>query len=458
MHYPKIAIVGKPNVGKSTLFNRICRRRLAIVTDQAGTTRDCKEYDVDFYGVEFTLIDTAGWEYNANKNNEDSIHSAMILQTEKGINEADLVMFIIDGRSNLTFDDLQFADLVRKSSKRVLLVMNKSESKIALGMNDYMPLGFGEPICIAAEHGLGFDLLRDALAEHIEILKKDKIIETNTITEKVSPSENLGLVLVGRPNAGKSTIFNQLVGFNKNIVSEKSGTTRDAITHNFSIDNINISLIDTAGLRKKSRIDNKIESISAGQSITAIRRANVVALVIDSSNGLESQDLAITNIVINEGKGLFLIFNKHDLIKDKKELQDKIQYIFEHSLTSIINIPVIHTNALKGIDTRKIIETATKIKESWESNISTARLNEWLQEATDKHPPSFGKDGRRIKFKYITQIKSKPPTFKIFCNLPSEINSHYINYLSHSLQQRFSLSGTPVRISFAKTDNPYFKQ
>lgn len=443
MKYPKVVIVGKPNVGKSTLFNRLCGRKIAIVTDIAGTTRDRKEYLVDFDDLNFLLIDTAGWE---NEHKKHQMKPLMMSQTQEGIKDADIIIFMVEAKNPLASNDLEFAGLVRKSNKKVILVVNKSESKVALSANDFMPLGFGEAVYIAAEHSLGLDSLYNALSAELK----------NFLSVKDGREhEKLLLAIVGRPNAGKSTIFNQLLGFQRSITSEEAGTTRDAISYDINFNDTPISLIDTAGLRKKNKVHEEVEKLSNAQTITTIRRANVVALIVDAAQGFEQQDLAIAQMVINEGKGLFLVFNKHDLIKDKKKLKDDIEYLFAHSLTAIMNIPILHTNALAGVSVERIISTAFEVKQSWEKTLTTSVLNKWLEASINNHQPSFTNDGRRIKLKYITQIKSRPPTFKVFVNFPASVSKHYERYLNHDLQKHFNFVGTPIRIIFSKTKNPY---
>jgi GTPase len=446
MSPPRIAIVGKPNVGKSTLFNRLCRRKLAIVTDKPGATRDRKEYAVEFGDLFFILMDTAGWEH---EHQISQLKSSMMEQTKKSATDADIILFVVDGKSGLTNDDLEFTNLIRKMGKKTILIVNKSESKTVLETNELMKLGLGEATFISAEHGLGLDylyyILTDALEEYR--VQNDLAIE--------QPKDRLLLAIIGRPNAGKSTIFNKILGFERSIISPESGTTRDAIAHDIIFESTTVSLIDTAGLRKKSKVVEGIEKMSAGQTITAIRRANVVALVIDATQGLEQQDLAIAHMTINEGKGLILIFNKCDLIEDKKVLHDHVDYVIEHSLTDVLNIPILYTNALTGRNISNIIASAIKVQKSWSENISTSRLNKWLIDVTSAHAPSFASDGRAIKFKYITQIRSRPPTFKVFVNVPKAVTKQYLRYLNHELQRSFNFTGVPVRIICSVTENPY---
>ncbi|WHQ46419.1 MAG: ribosome biogenesis GTPase Der [Candidatus Midichloria sp.] len=443
MKYPKVVIVGKPNVGKSTLFNRLCGRKIAIVTGVAGTTRNRKEYLASFDDLNFLLIDTVGWE---NEHKKHQMKSLMITQTQESIKEADIIIFMVEAKNHLSSDDLEFVELIRKSNKKIILVVNKSESKITILTNDLMPFGFGEPIYIAAEHSLGLDTLYSALSSE---LKNSPYIKDEAENEK------LLLAIVGRPNAGKSTIFNQLLGFQRSITSAEAGTTRDAITYDLSFNDTKLSLIDTAGLRKKNKVHEEIEKLSNAQTITAIRRANVVALVIDATQGVEQQDLAIAQMVINEGKGLFLVLNKHDLVKDKKKLEDDIDHLFSHSLTAVLSVPTLYTNALTGVSVEKMISTALEVKKSWEKILTTSMLNKWLESSINNHQPSFTNDGQRIKLKYITQIKSRPLTFKVFVNFPSSISKHYKRYLNHDLQKHFNFIGTPIRIIFSKTKNPY---
>ena len=446
MQFPRVVLVGKPNVGKSVLFNRLCKRRLAIVTDVPGTTRDRKEYLIESEDSRFVLVDTAGWENVKVDGGAMSEH--MMVQTKTGVDTADLVLFIVEARHHLTADDLEFAHIVRKSNKKVLLVVNKSESKIIVSHNELMKLGFGDPVFISAEHNIGvFDLLT-IVSENLQDVMVCDDVEQNDEEKKLS------LAIVGRPNAGKSTIFNQILGFERNIVSSEPGTTRDSITYDIEYNGVEISLIDTAGLRKKNKVYEEIEHLSNSQTITAIRRANVVVIVIDATKGFEQQDLKIASTVINEGKGLVLAFNKCDLIKDKKQLYNDIQHIFEHTLTNIVDIPVIYTNAINGTGLKHMIETALDVMKHLSSRASTSLLNKWLKKTTQAHQPSFMNTGRRIKIKYITQIKSKPPTFKVFSNT-KDFDAHYKRYLSGSLQKELGLVGTPIRLQFTTSDNPY---
>lgn len=448
----KIAIVGRPNVGKSTLFNRLARRKIAIVSDVAGTTRDLKEYDVELHGVKFAMIDTAGFEKK--RNSHEDMTTLMIGKMLSGVEDADILLFIVDARSELTTEDIELAHIIRKTAKSVILIANKSESKVTLSMNDIVKLGLGEPLYVSAAHGLGLESLADRLRALISSI--DGVVQKGEeVPIDAAATSKMILSIVGRPNAGKSTLFNKIIGFERNIISEESGTTRDAIEYEISYQDQKISLIDTAGLRKKSKIDHEIEEMSAGQTITAIRRANVIVLVVDSRYGVEQQDLAIARMILNEGKGLVLVFNKNDLVLDRSEMKEDIAHLFEHILTDVGDIPVVHTDALRNIRVKDILAKALVVYQSWSRHLSTGQLNKWLLEAVTKHQPSFSNDGRRIKMKYVTQIKNRPPTFQVFVNLPDAISLSYKKYLSRHLQNYFHYIGTIVRFVFSATKNPY---
>lgn len=505
----KVAIVGKPNVGKSTFFNRLCSKKLSIVSPIPGITRDRKESNANIVDIKFTATDTAGWE----REQKLELKALMVQQTKIAIQEANLVMFVIDARQNINSDDIDFAKLIQKSSKQVLLIVNKCESKIVIDTNDIYALGFGEPVFISAEHGLGFDALYYALqniiADHsinqplpdkqadVELAKSDKHILTghakisdpisaNGITENATnnnynisdqtldipqhkqesllPQElrdtdrsNILLAIVGRPNVGKSTIFNQILGFTRVITSAQAGTTRDSITYDISVDNNMVSLIDTAGMRKKSKVHDNIESLSLGQTITAIRRAHIVALIVDATQAFENQDLSIAQLAIHEGKGVVIVVNKEDLVVNRKQLHDNINHITQKYFSEISNMPIVYTSAIHNHNIKSILKEVIALSKKWEQNFTTRKLNKWLKAALNYHLPPIAQNNRRIKLKYITQTASKPPTFSLFTNLPEEVPNHYTKYLINSLRNYLALSGIPIRLNFKKTLNPYIK-
>ncbi len=440
-----VAITGKPNVGKSSLFNKLNRRRLAIVNDIPGVTRDSKEFitGVDDHQIKF--IDTAGWEEK-----ETILSKKMIEQTLKAISRADLVLFVLDARNGITSDDLQFGNIIRKSGKPVVILINKSESKINILENEIYKFGFGEPIYISAAHGQGIGDLLNRVIEH----KKKFYVEHIPEQEE---SELLMLSIVGRPNVGKSTLFNAILGFERAITSNIPGTTRDAINHFLTYNGRDIELIDTAGLRKKPNIEEVIEELSAVESINAIRRAHISLLIVAADQPLEKQDLAIARVAIQEGKPLILVINKCDLIKDFKAFEKEIEHLVSENLSEVVGLPIVYISAIKQEGVDKIFDKALEVDRKWKSKISTPKLNKWLKEATTQYIPPLANNGRRIRIKYMTQIRTKPPTFSFFCNIPEGLPESYNKYLRNSLRRQFDLEGIPLRMIFNKSKNPYTK-
>lgn len=441
----QIAIVGKPNVGKSSLFNRLCRKKLAIVDDTPGVTRDRKKYQAQLQDLKFTLIDTAGWEHD-----DVLLKGKMNAQSMAAIKEADIVWFVVDGRSALTNDDVAFAKLVRRTGKPVLLLVNKSEGKIAVDAGELARFGLGEALYISVNNALGFDALyqeMSRLCEQLPALEVESIEESNNQAVKVA--------LIGRPNVGKSSVLNKLLGDERVIISEVSGTTRDTTTHPFVWNDVEFELIDTAGLRRRKNIDDRIEDMSIGESINAIRRANLVILVIEATEGLLGQDMAIANIAINEGKAFVLVVNKCDLVTDKRALRSDIQYHLHNHLREVTGIPTLYVSALQDALLSNILEEANIAHQRWCSKVSTGALNRWLKEATSSHIPPLANNSRRIRLKYMVQSSTKPPTFTVFANIPEDLPDSYIRYLINSLRDQFELRGMPIRMQFRKNKNPY---
>ncbi len=473
----KIAIVGKPNVGKSTLFNKLCRKNLAIVNDIPGVTRDRKIHQAILGDLEFLLIDTAGWEF---VDKDITVKDLMRKQTTAAIEEADIVLFVIDAQDGINTYDLEFATEVRKTVKnKTILVANKSESSKKIHCNDIFSLGLGDAVFISSAHGLGLDQLYTALSEfgknindnqdEIELnddfiedsiskkIKRKKAIENNKIikSELIPQESNLGIniAIVGRPNVGKSTLFNQIIGYDRVIVADSPGTTRDSITEQVSVDEGNFIIIDTAGIRKRNKISETIESNSLGQSITAIRRAHVVVLMMDARNPLEKQDLAIAKIAVNEGKGLIVAINKCDLIDDMSVLQEQVQDSLGHVLNDIAQIFVVYLTALTGRNVSRLLHSVESVYNHWKIQLPTSDLNRWLEGATSSYIPPTTTHGRRIKIKYITQKASRPPTF--YLNSSADLPGHYQRYLKKSLSQCFKLKGVPLRFIIKKSNNPF---
>ena len=438
-----VAITGKPNVGKSSLFNKLNGRRLAIVNDMPGVTRDSKDFTADIDGHLVKFIDTAGWE------DKDSILSKkMVEQTLKAVSRADLVLLMLDARNGITPDDIQFGGIVRKSGKPCVIIINKSESKINILENEIYKFGFGEPIYISAAHGKGIADLFEKVISH-----KTKFYHEQ---EEENPEDDqLKLTIVGRPNVGKSTLFNAILGFERAITSDIAGTTRDAINHYLTYKDTDIELIDTAGLRKKANVNEIIEELSTAESINAIRRSHIAFLVVAADQPLEKQDLAIARIAIQEGKPLILVINKCDLIKNFREFEEEIEYLVADNLSEVVGLPIVYISALKqqGID--KIFDKALEVDQKWKMNISTGKLNSWLCNATTHYIPPLANNGRRIRIKYMTQTRVKPPTFNFYCNIPEDLPESYNKYLRNSLRKEFDLQGIPLRMIFHKNKNPY---
>lgn len=442
-----VAIAGKPNVGKSSLFNKLNRRRLAIVDDQPGVTRDSKESSVDLLGHEITLIDTAGWD-----DSPTSLESKILAHTTTVLESANLILFIVDARGGITAEDLLFVEAARKANRPIILVANKAESKRYIDLNELYKFGFGEPIYCSSAHGVGIaDLIEEILRYKIEYDKQ--MLETPPVDEEI-----LKVSIIGRPNVGKSTLFNAILGFERTITSEIPGTTRDSINYFLTKADKAIELIDTAGLRKKANIDEKIEELSVAESINAIRRSNISLLVISAENPLEKQDLAIARVAIQEGKPLILVVNKCDLIKRKKAFEQEMLHLIEENLSEVTGLPVVYISAIFKENIEDIFVQAAEIEKRWRKKISTSKLNEWLKMATEQYIAPLAKNGRRIRFKYITQTNIRPPNFNFFCNIPEDLPDSYMRYLRNSLRKTFNLMGIPIRMNLTKNKNPYDKK
>jgi GTP-binding protein len=439
-----VAIIGKPNVGKSTLFNKLCGKRLAITDDRPGVTRDCKIHDAQLLDLEFRLVDTAGLDQT-----KDELISKMYEKTMSAAAAADVVLFMVDARHGITSEDKEFAARARKLDKKIILLANKSEGKKSVEYKDLYSLGFGEAVYISAEHKQGFQDLYEALKnceKGLQVLPED---------DEFKPGQPLRLAIVGRPNVGKSTIFNCILGYNRSIVSEVSGTTRDAINEFIEVDGKRIELIDTAGMRKKANILDRVESLSVVESINAIRRSHVVALVIDAQFPLEKQDLAIARLAIEEGRAMVLVVNKRDLITDRKAYREELDYLIEKSLFEVKGIEVVYVSAKENQNIDAIFKASFAAEEIWQKDLSTSKLNHWLKSATELHIPPLGNNGRRIRMKYVTQTAARPPTFTVFCNNTAGLPDSYTRYLYNSMREAFGLTGTPIRLRYKVGDNPF---
>jgi len=446
----KIAIVGRPNVGKSTLFNRLVGRRLALVDDTPGVTRDRRTGEGSLGGLAFTLIDTAGLDDAASA----SLEGRMRRQTESAIDEADLCLFMVDARDGITSVDRHFAQLVRRKGKPVILLANKAEAKRGADrVQEAYELGLGEPIAISAEHGEGLDALYDAIASHAPKSEGEASDDAGA-EEPVDPERPLRLAIIGRPNAGKSTLVNALLGEERMLTGPEAGITRDAIASDWSFAGRTIRLWDTAGLRKKARVQDRLEKLSVADALRAIRFSEVVILVIDAEAPFEKQDLQIADLVEREGRALVIAVNKWDVVENKQSRLHELARDLEESLPQLRGVSMIAVSALRRQNLDRLMQAVLDAYEIWNQRIATAALNRWLPEMIERHPPP-APGGRRIKLRYMTQTNARPPTFVIFCSNTRELPEAYVRYLVNGLREAFGFRGTPLRIVLRQTKNPY---
>lgn len=454
-----VAIIGRPNVGKSTLFNRLVGKKLAIVHDMPGVTRDRKMAPAKFKDLDLELIDTAGYEYSTT----DNMESRMWQQTQMAIKDADICLFLYDARAGIQPYDEQFADLVRKMHKPVILLANKCEGKQQEnGIGEAYKLGLGEPLAFSAEHGIGFDSLYVELMQLDEAKQKAEAETPVTATlgtlpddfEPISDNRPIQVAFVGRPNVGKSTLVNALLGSERMLTGPEAGITRDAITTEWTWQGHNFKLVDTAGLRRKSKVVNSLEKMSAENTRYAANMAQVAVLVLDADAVLDKQDLTIARNILDEGRALVIAVNKWD-IANRKEALDKLNYKLETSLTQASGVPTVTISALKKEGLDKLLRAILKVYERWNMRIPTAPLNKWFADVQEQNPAPLGKNKRRIKLKYITQAKTRPPSFYIFSSNPEGLPESYFRYLLNSLRQTFNMGGIPIRVTVRKADNPY---
>ncbi|HVM85217.1 MAG TPA: ribosome biogenesis GTPase Der [Candidatus Binatia bacterium] len=456
-----VAIVGRPNVGKSTLFNRLVGKKLAIVDDQPGVTRDRRFGEAHLADLDFSVIDTAGLEDTF----DDSLESRMREQTEEAVGEADLALLVIDGREGVTPLDEHFARRLRKKRTPVLLVANKCETRAAeANLAEGYRLGLGDPIPISAEHGQGLSHLYDAMRPFAEKAgaappQEDELdAELEPLPEDdVEEPKHLQMAIVGRPNVGKSTLINSLLGRERLLTGPEAGITRDAIAIDWDWKGKPVRLIDTAGLRRRSKVVDKVERLSSADTQRALNYAHVAVLVLDANDMLEKQDLTIARHIVDEGRALVIAANKWDAIEDKtaalKKLRDRIDY----SLPQVKGVPVVTISAMTGRNLDKLMAAVLKTYELWNKRIPTARLNRWLEGTTQAHPPPLV-SGRRIKIRYMTQIKTRPPTFALFAQKGDELPDAYHRYLTNGIRESFGLEGVPLRLYLRKGVNPFDKR
>ena len=448
-----IAIIGRPNVGKSTLFNRLVGQKLALVDDEPGVTRDRREGEARLGDLEFTVIDTAGLDEGA----RGSLTARMQEQTERAIGLADALMFVIDARAGLTPNDRAFADFARRASKPVILVANKSEGKQGdAGAMEGYALGLGDPIQISAEHGEGlsdlYDALRVLMPEPVdpgEEFDDDDVIEPEDLAKRP-----IRVAIVGRPNAGKSTLINHLLGEERLLTSAEAGTTRDSIAVELNWQGRDFRVFDTAGLRRRSRIEEKLEKLSVADTLRAVRFAEVVVLMMDAQNRFEEQDLRIADLIEREGRALVIAVNKWDLMGAQANLISALRADVDHLLPQVKGTPVIAVSGLMGEGIDRLMAAIEQAYAVWNRRVPTASLNRWFEQAVGANPPP-AVSGRRLKLNYITQAKARPPSFVLFCSRADAVPQSYLRYLVNSLREFFELPGTPVRISLREKANPF---
>jgi len=443
-----VAIVGRPNVGKSTLFNRLAGKRLALVDDQPGLTRDRRDAETTLGSCAVTLIDTAGLE-----SGDKGLTRRMRQQTEAAIAQADLVLFLIDARDGVVAADEMLAELVRDSGKPVILAANKCEGRAAeSGIYEAYALGLGEPLPISAEHGIG----TGELAEAIEQMCRERGQEAQAPVESDEPASPhpLRIAVVGRPNVGKSTLINALLGEERMITGPEAGITRDAIASRLEWDGRSLLLFDTAGLRRKMRVEGRAEELSVGDALKAIRFAEIVVLLLDAEHPFEKQDLQIAELIAQEGRALVIAVNKWDLVREREKRVATLRETCQRLLPQVKGVALVPVSALTGKGLDRLMDAVLAADALWNRRLPAHALNQWLLGAVDAHPPP-AVAGRRIKLRYLTQVNARPPTFVLFCSRPKALPESYSRYLVNSLRQTFDMPGVPIRLNLRKGDNPF---
>jgi GTP-binding protein len=467
---PTVAIIGRPNVGKSTLFNRLTGKRTALVSDLPGLTRDRREGDMLLVGNPVRVVDTAGLE----EADPDSIPARMRRQSEQAVAGADLVLFVIDARAGITPADKVFADVARRAGSKVILVANKCEGRAGSGgFFEAYELGLGEPVAVSAEHGEGLSDLEGEMLAALGLEPKlvsrrrrrrgvEEVPEAEAGADddgegqatQDDPARPISLAVVGRPNAGKSTLVNAILGEERMITGPEPGLTRDSVSTDMVWKDRRIRVFDTAGLRRKARISETAEKLSASDALRAIRFAEVVVLLVDATHPFEQQDLVIGNRVIEEGRALVIAVNKWDAVADKPRALKDLRETVAEKFADAAGVSIVTVSALSGRGVDKVMDAVLAAYEVWNRRVSTAALNRWLQEALDRHTPPAA-SGRRIRIRYVTQPSSRPPAFVAFCSKPEGLPASYVRYLVNSLREAFDLPGTPIRFSLRKGSNPY---
>ncbi len=450
---PRVAIVGRPNVGKSTLFNRLVGKRLALVDDQPGVTRDRREGRASLLDLEFVAVDTAGFEDGS----DESLSGRMRAQTEAAVARAAVALLVYDARAGVTPLDRHFASWLRRRGVPLVLVANKAEGLQAeAGLNEGHELGLGEPIGLSAEHGLGLGDLYQALAPHLQHEAPEATAPAEGEDAPEPPPGPLKIAIVGRPNAGKSTLINRLLGEQRLVTGPEAGITRDSIAIDWHYDGQPVRLVDTAGLRKRARVTDKLEKLSAADTKLAVDFAEVVVLLLDATQGLESQDLRIADMVLSEGRALIIALNKWDVAVDQSRLFQGVRKALDEGLSQIKGVPLLTCSGAtgKGLDT--LMQVAFETRSRWSRRVPTSALNRWFEAALARNPPP-APGGIRIKLRYATQVATRPPTFVVFGNRTDALPASYGRFLTNSLAADLDFGGLPIRLSFRGGRNPFNK-
>ncbi|HET8613699.1 MAG TPA: ribosome biogenesis GTPase Der [Sphingomonas sp.] len=448
---PTVVIVGRPNVGKSTLFNRLVGKRIALVDDKPGVTRDRREGDADLLGVPFRVVDTAGFE----SDDPQTLPGRMRAQTEAAVAQADAALFMFDARAGVTPLDETVAQWLRGSDTPIILVANKAEGRAAEpGVMESFSLGLGDPIPLSAEHGEGMGDLFQALLPHID---REGVDEEEA--DEDNPDAILKLAIVGRPNAGKSTLVNRLLGEERMITGPEAGITRDSISVDWEWRAPDgrlraVRLIDTAGLRKKAKIEDKLEKLSASDTMRAVDFAEVVVLLLDATRGLEAQDLRIADRVLSEGRALIIALNKWDVAEGQSALFNGVKAALDEGLSQVRGVPLIAISAATGKGLDQLLAAAFETRDAWSRRVSTGQLNRWFEAAVEKNPPP-APGGKRIKLRFITQAKTRPPGFVLFGTRVDQLPASYQRYLVNGIRRELGFGAVPVRLTLRAPKNPY---